>query len=141
MSRAFLLYIAITALIGAACGGAQSTRSTDPARGGAADSNAPAPARVVALFERLSADLEAASADCDRIAAVLSTWTDDHRDDYAELSARARASTLAAEQGQRYRERLRAALDVVVGTASSCGDHPGAQAAFTRFDVLVDPRQ
>lgn len=129
--------LAIAALVLVACGGAQSKQTTDQ---GATATDSGAPARVVALFEKLAADLQTAAADCDRVAAVLTTWTDDHKNDYPTVAGQAQASELPAEQGQSYRERLHTALDVVVGAAARCGEHPGAQAAFTRFDVLVDPR-
>jgi hypothetical protein len=138
-SFAAIAAIAATAtLVLTGCGGAQSNQTTGP---GPAAADSGAPARVVALFENLAADLQAADADCDRIATVLTTWTDDHRKDYPDLVRQAQTGELPAEQGQSYRERLHAALDVVVGTATRCGEHPGAQAAFTRFDVLVDPQQ
>jgi hypothetical protein len=135
------MWFAAAALFLLACGGAQSTRNTGQATGSdAPDSSASAAARVVALFETLAADVQAAGADCDRIAAVLATWTEDHGNDYPELGRQARDSALPPEDGQRHRERLRSALDVVFEAASTCGDHPGAQAAFARFDLLVDPR-
>jgi hypothetical protein len=133
--------IAAAALVLAACGGAQSTQGSAQAAGPETpDPSAPAAARVVVLFETLAADLRAAGADCDRVAAILSTWTEDHGSDFPELGRQARDSALPPEDARRYRDRLRTAIDVVFEAASTCDDHPDAQAAFDRLDRLIDPR-
>lgn len=127
--------MAALALMIAGCGSsptATTTASPSPS------ANPPAAERVVAHFETLAGDLEASGSDCERVAAVLSDWTEKHRDEYARLSRQARDSAMAQGERQGHEERLRNAFSRILGAASACSEHAGAQAAFARFDEVVD---
>lgn len=120
-----------------ACGGSkQGQGPTQPTAG----PDAPAPERVVALFEALAADVVAAASDCEAIAGLLSKWTETHRDSYGELSGESARTEMAKADRLAQEDRLRAALTTIVDAVAGCGSNPQAQAAYTQFDVLVDPQ-
>lgn len=83
--------------------------------------------------------MQRAGTDCGKVAAVLSTWTRDQSASYPALSREAAQTELSDGQRQVYEERLASALRVILGAVSACEGDPGTQAAFARFDVLMDP--
>lgn len=132
----FIAACVIFALV-ACTGGTQSPGSTGPQN---VDPNAPSYERVVVSFENLAATLSGVNGDCDKLASSMSTWTSHHNGSYGGLSANARTEQLSAAARDDASRRLNTALGTIVDAMGQCGDHPGAQKAFTEFDVLVDPQ-
>ncbi len=137
MRRIYAVCVLLSWIALAGCTGSQTAGPDGPAKPGG---NTPAYERLVVMFEGLSAQLSAAKNDCGRVATLLGDWSERHRTDYPELSAAALADELPAADRPGYESRLKKALGGIVDTASACGNHAGAQAAFTSFDVLVDPK-
>lgn len=125
--------IALLALFLLACGGSRPEAARP-------DPNAPPAERIVASLESLSSQLQAAGADCDRVASALATWTETHRAGYSAASRDAAGGQLADDQRAGYESRLEVAFVAILDASNRCASHQSAQAAFVSFDVLVDPQ-
>ena len=134
----FLVVAAALAFLTACPSGGQTPAPTNLQN---VDPDAPASLRVVVLFENLASSLDASRQDCDQVAAQLYGWIQSNEKGYGGLSASAESSPLEGQVHSDYSGRLERALTTVVEVAGGCQDHPGAQAAFTEFDVLLDPQQ
>lgn len=132
LCRWLLVCLAFTA---AACtGGSQKQAPAKPV----VDPNAPAHERIALTFEGLASRLREAAQDCDEVARELARWNDENRASYGALSKEVEAKNLGAETA-RYEDRLRLAFTVILDEVVRCRDHQEAQAAFSNFDVIVDP--
>ncbi len=129
--------LACSVLAVSACASTQPTPSTGPQN---VDPGAPAHEQVVASFENLAVSLDSARHECAQVASQLTAWTQGHRGSYGELSVNARQADLDDAARDVHTRRLTSALNKIMDVVAGCGDDPGAQKAFTEFDVLVDPQ-
>ena len=77
---------------------------------------------------------------CDQVSAQLYGWLKSNNSGYGQLSQGAAASQLEVAAHDGYEQRLTAAFTTIVDVTGGCREHAGVQAAFTEFDVLVDPQ-
>jgi hypothetical protein len=127
------------ALAASACTGTRQPAPQPPLKNVAED--APAAERLAVELENLATTLAGSQGDCDQIAAQLYGWTKGHAESYPGLAADASRAPLQAADHAEYKRRVSAALGGVLDAVGRCPEHSGAQAAFTEFDVLLDPRE
>ena len=116
-----------------ACHG--SSGSTGPAKPHPVDY---AEYELVDRFEALSRSLAAEQGDCPRFAIDLDAWVASNQDDLPSLTAEARGGTnLDATEIAKIQERIEEVLGHVMDSAKACQADASAQAAWGKFDALL----
>lgn len=103
------------------------------------DSSAPPAERLTTHLENLASTLASSKGDCEQLAAQLYGWTKARQADFPELARDTAANQLEQSAYDAYRGRIQGAVSTVLDAVAACPNHAGAQAAFTEFDVLLDP--
>ena len=127
----------LTGLSLSACTG--SSQTPTPQNVKAVDENAPAPEQLAVQLENLATALSGAQNDCDVVAAQLYGWTKGRQGDFPATAAKTADTQLEQSVYDGYKQRMDAALSGILDAVQRCKNHAGAQAAFTEFDVMLDP--
>lgn len=123
--------------LGGCTGGAQTPPTNDLQ---SIDDGAPAPERVTVHLENLASTVTGAQGDCDQVAAQLYGWTKGRQSAFPGLLESAKSERMETRTYNGYKNRIDGALNEVLNVVTGpCKSHAGVQAAFTEFDVLLDP--
>lgn len=128
----------VLALI-ATSGCPSSTQTPTQTNVHAVDSNAPPAEQLTLHLENLASTLSSAKGNCDQVAAQLYGWTKGRQAEYPGLARNSADTPLEAAKHDQYKQRVNTALSTVLDVVGACKNHADAQAAFTEFDVLLDP--